>query len=256
MAKTLKKTKESIRIGKLLLAARLDKRISQMTLAERLPPSGRTLNGVRSSIGRAENGSAGDLSGLMPAIAEFLGVPDRYEPPRVTPLNIGERVAFRRRALGLTQEQLARESGYSSSVAISCVERGEHYPAPRRIPKLAKALGTTVEYLETGKEEHKSLLPTTFAELTDTPSTMGPDHTLALHDAAIRADVYAHEAAPRELEAVAIARSIPYHHVIFMLKVFDIARESLHAPVMLTQKEWDGYYNCIKPAILILSPKR
>jgi len=63
---------------------------------------------------------------------------------------IGRRVAARRRALGLTQKQLAQRSGLSLP-AIWKIELGKSDPAASSIAKLALALRCSTDYIITGK---------------------------------------------------------------------------------------------------------
>ena len=57
-----------------------------------------------------------------------------------------ERLKFLRFEKGLTQEQLAKETGFSNS-AISYWETGERVPNALAIITLAKYFGVTTDYL-------------------------------------------------------------------------------------------------------------
>jgi transcriptional regulator with XRE-family HTH domain len=60
---------------------------------------------------------------------------------------IGERVKEKRKALGITQERLARNADMPSRV-VSSLERGETTdPRMSTVAALAKALGCTTDYL-------------------------------------------------------------------------------------------------------------
>jgi transcriptional regulator with XRE-family HTH domain len=59
---------------------------------------------------------------------------------------LGARIAALRKARGLTQEQLAERTGYSTEF-ISLVERGVNAPAVGKLPILAAELGCQVKDL-------------------------------------------------------------------------------------------------------------
>lgn len=61
-------------------------------------------------------------------------------------MTFGERVKNKRLALGLSQAELAKRSGYGDRFAISKIERG-HVVKQSTVVKLAKALGVTPSYL-------------------------------------------------------------------------------------------------------------
>lgn len=65
------------------------------------------------------------------------------------------RIASLRRDRGLTQDQLADEVEVTHT-AVSHWENGQR-PDPKILPKLAKALGTTVEDLTEGDAEYTAL---------------------------------------------------------------------------------------------------
>lgn len=62
-------------------------------------------------------------------------------------INFGKRVRERRKALGLTQSDLADRLGYTSKAAVSRIETGVNGVPLYQIPKLAEALNTTEAYL-------------------------------------------------------------------------------------------------------------
>ncbi len=65
----------------------------------------------------------------------------------------------RRRAAGMTLEELAAEVGCTLQ-AVSCWERGQTLPTADRLPKLAKALGCTIDDLfreETAAQDEISM---------------------------------------------------------------------------------------------------
>jgi transcriptional regulator with XRE-family HTH domain len=59
---------------------------------------------------------------------------------------LGKRISDLRKAKGLTQEQLAEKSGYSTEF-VSLVERGVNAPSVAGLEKIAKALGVEVKDL-------------------------------------------------------------------------------------------------------------
>lgn len=62
-------------------------------------------------------------------------------------MRIGKRVKERRLEEGLTCEELAKLTGYTSKATISKIEHECIIPALKRIEKLALALNTTEAYL-------------------------------------------------------------------------------------------------------------
>ena len=74
-------------------------------------------------------------------------------------MDIGARVKYLRKALGLTQKELAIKCGYKSLTTINKIELGINNVPLDVIEKLASALQTTPAYLlgweETTKEEHE-----------------------------------------------------------------------------------------------------
>jgi len=65
-----------------------------------------------------------------------------------TPINpkIGERLLFTRRQRHLTQQDVARRAGMSTTV-LSLLEHGEQSVAVERLAVLAKVLGVSLDYL-------------------------------------------------------------------------------------------------------------
>lgn len=61
-------------------------------------------------------------------------------------MNIGRKIAERRKALQLTQNELAERVGVSFQ-AVSSWEREEYVPDIEKLPRLARALGTSVAFL-------------------------------------------------------------------------------------------------------------
>lgn len=62
-------------------------------------------------------------------------------------MEIGDRIRERRKALGLTQTELAQRLGLTSKAAISTVENNKEDMTTERIRKYAAALDTTPQYL-------------------------------------------------------------------------------------------------------------
>jgi transcriptional regulator with XRE-family HTH domain len=73
---------------------------------------------------------------------------DKTELPQE---GIGDRIARLRRANGWNQKELAERIGARSS-QVSKYERGTYQPKPGILGPLAEALGTTVDFLLTGRE--------------------------------------------------------------------------------------------------------
>lgn len=82
---------------------------------------------------------------------------------------IGERIRTRRRALELTQEQLAQAIGLTPQ-HISAIEMDKRAPSLASLGKLAVELGITIDYLVAGKE----------GIITDTIPAIKADKTLSL----------------------------------------------------------------------------
>lgn len=70
-------------------------------------------------------------------------------------MTVGEKIRKRRIELELTQEDLAKRLGYSTTSAVCRAETGKDRLTYARIYKFAKALDTTVEYLSADDESIK-----------------------------------------------------------------------------------------------------
>ena len=66
-------------------------------------------------------------------------------------MNIGQRVRERREILKITQNELALAVGMTSQY-ISLIEQGKNIPSLAVVSKLAEQLGTSIDYLVSGKE--------------------------------------------------------------------------------------------------------
>lgn len=67
-------------------------------------------------------------------------------------MNLADRVKQRREELGLSQEQLALQMGYSSRTSINKIENGR--PCSQKIiARLADALGVSIPYLMGWEDE-------------------------------------------------------------------------------------------------------
>jgi transcriptional regulator with XRE-family HTH domain len=66
-------------------------------------------------------------------------------------VNIGNRTRNRREALGLTQDELAREVGVTPQ-HVSRIESGLNAPSLDLLVKISRKLGVTADYLLTGEE--------------------------------------------------------------------------------------------------------
>jgi transcriptional regulator with XRE-family HTH domain len=64
--------------------------------------------------------------------------------------NIGARIMDRRKQLGLTQEQAAEKAGLSHQF-FSCVETGRKNLRAESVIRVAAALGTSTDYILTGR---------------------------------------------------------------------------------------------------------
>ena len=62
-------------------------------------------------------------------------------------MKIGDRIAQRRRELGMTQMELALKLGYTSKTTINKVELGINDVSQSKVVLYAEALDTTVQYL-------------------------------------------------------------------------------------------------------------
>lgn len=72
-------------------------------------------------------------------------------------IEIGNRIAERRKQMGLTQEALA-EKGDMTTQFVSYAEAGKRAMRPENLLKLSSALNVSADYLLTGKIVDKDLL--------------------------------------------------------------------------------------------------
>ena len=80
-------------------------------------------------------------------------------------MTIGERIASRRKALGLTQDELAKKMGYKSKAAISKIETNVNDISQSQVVKFAEVLDTTINYLMGWEEPAKEPAQEDDAEL-------------------------------------------------------------------------------------------
>ena len=73
-------------------------------------------------------------------------------------MGIAENIKKRRMELNLSQQELANALGYKSRSTIAKIESGENEVPFSMIPKYARALDTSVEYIKTGIEADPMLL--------------------------------------------------------------------------------------------------
>ena len=76
-------------------------------------------------------------------------------------MNIGERIAARRKQLGLTQEELAHKLGYTSKSTINKIELGINDLRQSKIKEVAEALDVTPGYLMGWEDEEPAPDPLT-----------------------------------------------------------------------------------------------
>ena len=60
---------------------------------------------------------------------------------------IGKNIMIRRKAIGMTQEELATKMGYKSKSTINKIENGTNDIPQSKVVKFAEVLGTSVAYL-------------------------------------------------------------------------------------------------------------
>lgn len=77
---------------------------------------------------------------------------------------VGQNIAFIRKSLGWTQEELALKMGYKSKSTINKIELGINDIPQSKIVKFAEVLGTTPAVLMGWKEKDISLDETTLTE--------------------------------------------------------------------------------------------
>jgi len=78
--------------------------------------------------------------------------------------SIGERVKLKRKQLGITQLELANKLNITDR-AVSKWEQNEGNPDITLIPNISQILGVSIEYLLTGKETEKEIVPISKREL-------------------------------------------------------------------------------------------
>ena len=71
-------------------------------------------------------------------------------------VNMGVRIALRRKELHLTQEQLAEKMGLSLQ-SISCIELGKKAIRPENLANLCSHLGVTADYILYGKRNEQQM---------------------------------------------------------------------------------------------------
>ena len=84
-------------------------------------------------------------------------------------MNLGQRIRQRREILKITQQELAKALGMTPQ-HVSAIEQDKWSPSLALLPKLAKELGVTIDYLLTGKE----------SIITDTIPAIKADRSLKL----------------------------------------------------------------------------
>lgn len=94
--------------------------------------------------------------------------------------DVGDRIKFRRKELGLTQIQLAERLGLTSKAAISTVENNKEDMTLDRIERYANALNTTPQYLMGWSEDREQKLVTPIIFLDEKPPT---EHELRMLEA-------------------------------------------------------------------------
>ena len=82
-------------------------------------------------------------------------------------VNMGIRIAQRRKELCLTQEQLAEKMGVSLQT-ISCIELGKKAVRPENLANLCTYLEVTSDYILYGKRS-KTQLSSTISKLSELP---------------------------------------------------------------------------------------
>lgn len=65
-------------------------------------------------------------------------------------MGVAENIKQRRMELGLSQQELADKLGYKTRSTITKIEAGENQVPENKLPRFAKALDTSVEFLKTG----------------------------------------------------------------------------------------------------------
>ncbi len=67
--------------------------------------------------------------------------------------SIGENISRLRQSIGMSQDELAKKCGYNDRSSITKIEKGERDLPQSKIVAVAKALGTTPQYLLNWDEE-------------------------------------------------------------------------------------------------------
>ena len=78
-------------------------------------------------------------------------------------MTIGDRIAKRRKELGLTQDELAKKMGYKSKAAISKIETNVNDITQSTVVRFAEVLETSIGYLM-GWEEEQPKAPDNFLQ--------------------------------------------------------------------------------------------
>lgn len=94
-------------------------------------------------------------------------------------MTIGERIARRRKDLGLTQDELAKKMGYKSKAAISKIETNVNDITQSTVVKFAEVLDTSVAYLM-GWEEEQPKVPHDFIQIFAEDTKQNEQHELLL----------------------------------------------------------------------------
>ncbi|MBQ8795348.1 MAG: helix-turn-helix transcriptional regulator [Clostridia bacterium] len=83
-------------------------------------------------------------------------------------VDMGKRIQKQRKALGLTQEQVAEKMNISVQ-SLSCIELGKKAIRPENLCNLCKILGVTSDYLLMGTKSYDQLkgISQKFADLSD-----------------------------------------------------------------------------------------
>lgn len=87
------------------------------------------------------------------ALQNNVNVADNFTPNKMRGMSFGERVRRRRIELGLSQARLAKAIGAAHASTVGSIERSAG--RSRFAYKLARALGVTEEWLETGMPSHR-----------------------------------------------------------------------------------------------------
>lgn len=72
-------------------------------------------------------------------------------------VKMGKRIEFRRKQLGLNQDELAHKLGYKHKTSISKIEKGINEVSQSMIPEIAKALDTTIGYIMGWEQQDSSI---------------------------------------------------------------------------------------------------